>query len=704
MYKNSLIILIFFILNACNDNFQEAKMTIPNAEKIPYILELHGGKLQDDYAWLRDKDWPSVKNPKIISYLESENQYFEEFFSPFSNEKNAIFEELLGRIKLDDQSVYIKKDQYYYYTRTEKDKEYAIYCRKQGSMDHEEEVLLDVNKLSDGKKFVQIGAFSISPTHNLLSYSVDYSGDERYTIVVYDLIAQKYLPDQIPNVLGSIVWHEKINGFFYTPTNEQWRTQKVFFHKLGTAAEDDILVFNEPDPLYKVSVNKSSSKDFIFITISGHACDETYAISMSDVNFSTILLKPKKDQVLYSVDHNGDYFYIHTNEQAKNFKLMKAQFNNFTYPNWEEYIKEHKDHYLSEFDLTKNYLILNYKNVGLDLIKVRHLQTEEEKIINFPDKSYVAGGMSTNFIEDDIRISYSSLARPDTTYSYDFNTGNLKILKIQEIPSGFNPDEYNVERVFAESDGISVPISLLYKKSLFKKDGTNPLYLYGYGSYGIGIPASFRISALSLVNRGFVYAIAHIRGGDDLGHEWYEAAKFLTKKRTFSDFIASAEYLISEKYTKVGNITIAGGSAGGLLIGYVINEKPELFKSAIAHVPFVDVLNTMLDETLPLTPGEFKEWGNPKDPEYFEYMKSYSPYDNIKHQNYPNLLVTAGLSDPRVGYWEAAKWVAKIRDYKTDHNTVILKTNMSYGHAGASGRFDYLKDIAEDLVFILKVK
>ncbi|MBA2629298.1 MAG: S9 family peptidase, partial [Rickettsiaceae bacterium] len=370
---------------------------------------------------------------------------------------------------------------------------------------------------------------------------------------------------------------------------------------------------------------------------------------------------------------------------------------------WSTYIAEKKDKYLSSFDLTQNYLLMNYKVKGLAELVARNLNNETQQVLNFPENTYTAGIYSTNFKENDIRINYSSLARPDTVYSYDFNSNKLSTLKVQEIPSGFDPEEYATERVFVKTDGVEVPVSLFYKKSLFKGDGSNPLYLYGYGSYGLSIAPSFRSSAVSLVNRGFIYAIAHIRGGDDLGHDWYEDAKFLNKKRTFSDFIAVTEELINLNYTSKGNIVIVGGSAGGMLVGNVINQRPELFKAVIAHVPFVDVLNTMLDENLPLTPGEYKEWGNPKEKDYFEYMKSYSPYDNVSKQNYPSLFVSAGLSDPRVGYWEAAKWVARLRDRKLGDNVIIFKTNMSFGHSGASGRFDYLKEAAEDLVFITKI-
>jgi oligopeptidase B len=491
------------------------------------------------------------------------------------------------------------------------------------------------------------------------------------------------------------------------PINENFRRDKVMFHSLGDSVANDRLIFSITDTLYQLQATKSSSKQYIFINVAGHNENEIYAIKMSDHDFKPKLIRGKLGGIFYDIEHNGDKFFIKTNDKAKNCRIISLDISDYSNDSWENnYVPEEQDQYLSSFDITKNYLILNYRDQGLPLIKVKYLKTDNrftEKIICFPDASFTATSMSTNFDEDDIRVNYSSLAMPNTTYNYDFNQDRLSILKVQEIPSGFIPEEYNVERIFADSEGVKIPITLLYKKSLFKKDGTNPLYLYGYGSYGMGVPVSFRNNAISLVNRGFVYAIAHIRGGDDLGHDWYEAAKFLNKKRTFTDFIASAEMLVDKRYTDKGNIVICGGSAGGLLIGAVINERPELFKAAIAHVPFVDVLNTMLDETLPLTPGEFKEWGNPKELEYFNYIKSYSPFDNVKPQNYPSLFITAGISDPRVGYWEATKWVARLRAKKQDDNILLLKTNMNSGHKGASGRFDYLKEVADDLIFIFEI-
>jgi oligopeptidase B len=683
-----------------------ANIMHPTAKKIPHEFEIHGTKIQDDYAWLRADGWPeNVTDKEVLSYLESENTYFKIYMSPFEKQKNMFFEELKGRIKLDDQSTYTKKDNFYYYNRTEADKNYSIYCRKKGSTEAKEEIILDVNKLAEGKDFTSLGAMSISPDHTLMAYSVDFTGGERYDIKIFNLETQEFLTDEVPNTIGSIVWHETIPGFFYAPTDEKWRHDKIKFHKLGTDVKDDKLIFHEKDPLYNVGAGKSASEDYIFIDINGHDSNELYYIDMKDESFTPKLFQKRKSQVFYSIDHDGEFFYKHTNDAAKNFHILRATSNGYSSSSdWQVYIEEKSDKYLSSFDLAQSYLLLNYKVMGLAENVVHDLKTGKEKNINFPDAAYTASIYSTNFEENDIRISYSSLARPSTVYEYDFSSGKLNILKVQEIPSGLNSDDYQVERVFAKSeDGTNVPISLFYKKSLFKKDGSNPLYLYGYGSYGIGTPPAFRSSAISLVDRGFVYAIAHIRGGDDLGHDWYEAAKFLTKKLTFSDFISCTEHLAHEKYTSAGNIVIMGGSAGGMLIGNVINQRPELFRAAIAHVPFVDVLNTMLDGDLPLTPGEYKEWGNPAEKKYFEYIKSYSPYDNVTAQNYPNIFVTAGLSDPRVGYWEAAKWVARLRDKKTDSNIILYKTNMSFGHQGASGRFDYLKDAAEELVFIMNM-
>lgn len=683
----------------------ESKMKTPKAKKVPHSVTYHGVEIEDEYSWMRDKDWPKhVSDKEILDYLKSENQYFNHWLQPLQSKKDEIFNELKGRIKLADQSTYVKRDNYYYYSRTEENADYQIYCRKSGSTDAAEEILLNVNELAKDKAFTSLGAFTVSPDHKLMLYSVDHTGKEEYTVKVYDLEKKEYLSDKITGISAGAMWHEKLNGFFYSPLDKNLRRMKVYFHKLGTDQKSDQLIFHETNELYSVDFSKASSREYIFINVQGHENNEVYYIDMQNSSFNTHLIKPKEGKILYDIDHNGQYFYIHTNEDAEDFHIFKATKDSVhDKSSWEDYIPEIKGEYLDSFDITKNYLILNYQKLGLPKSIVRDITSDKEKHIKFPDNAFTATTYSTNFDEDDIRVNYSSLKRPTTVYQYDFTNEKLSTLKTQEIPSGFNPDQYEVERLFVKTDGVEVPITVLYKKSLFKGDGSNPAFLYGYGSYGIAMMPSFRSSVLSYVDRGFIFAIAHIRGGSDLGYNWYETAKYLNKKRTFNDFIASAEYLIDQNYTSKGNIVISGGSAGGLLIGNVINRRPELYKAAIAHVPFVDVLNSMLDESLPLTPGEFKEWGNPKEEKYFHYMLSYSPYDNVKAQNYPALFVTAGLSDPRVGYWEASKWVARIRDRKTDNNLLLLKTNMSFGHSGASGRFDYLKEIAKDIVFVLSV-
>ncbi|MGI4776154.1 MAG: S9 family peptidase, partial [Janthinobacterium lividum] len=655
------------------------------------------------YAWIRDPKWPIVEDTEILSYLKAENKYYDNFFKPLANEREEIFQELKGRIKLEDQSIYTKRDNYYYYTRTEADKEYTIYCRKFG-IDGNEEILLDVNRLGEGKKFTGLGSFSISPDHKLIAYSVNFSGDESYDIKVFDLESKKYLPDQIDKTISNIVWHEKIAGFFYLPVGKNWRFDKIMFHYLGQDCKDDKLIFHELDPLYNVSVEKSSSKEFILIDVSSYDRNESYFMSMDNPSFKPTIICPRKENIYYDVDHGGNYFYIRTNLKAKNFRIVRAEVKNHHIDQWQDFIAEKSDQYLSDFDISKNYLILNYKMQTTPVINVLDLANMNQKTINFPDQVFEANAGQANFDDDDIRVYYSSLARPTTSYSYDFQINKLSALKIQEIPSGFNSDDYMVERVWVNSeDGVKIPITLFYKKSLMKKDGTNPLYLYGYGAYGISISTAFRNSAVTLANRGFIFAIAHIRGGDELGQDWYESSKFLNKKRTFLDFINSAEYLVAKQYTSKGNIVICGGSAGGMLVGNVVNAKPELFRAIIAHSPFVDVLNTMLDETLPLTPGEFKEWGNPKEEQYFKYIRDYDVYSNVEAQKYPAMLISAGISDPRVGYWEAAKWVSKLRALKTDNNILIFKTNMSAGHQGSSGRFDYLRETADDIVFIFSI-
>lgn len=715
MYKYSIaiilsllgIMIIYFSI-LTNNRFSESIIMNnqnhkePKAQKIDYKFEIHGKKLNDQYHWLRDPNWPKVTSSEILSYLNEENQYAEDFFQDKEILRKKIFEELKDRIELNDISEPVRKGDYIYLKKMYEDKEYPIYFRKRvGKSFEEEEMILDVNKLSYGKSFTNVTNIAVSPSQELLAYNVDFDGSENYFLHIKNLSTEENLPDIIENSTGNIVWHEKLNGFFYTKYNENWRSDKLFFHFLGSDPSEDIILLHEKDILNSVRIKASSSREYLFVSSSGHDSSEVYYIDMSDDNLKLNLAVKRKEKIFYDFNHNGDYFYIHTNDKGDNFRIARVNKNFLDESNWEDFYPISKSKYIDSFDVTKNYLIVTNTILGLPKIEIIRFSDNERKLVNLEDESFTATAYSTNFEDDDIRISYSSLKRPQTTFLYDYLSNSYSVLKERKIPSGFNPDEYQVERVWADNDGVKVPVSLFYKKDLFKKDGSNPLYLYGYGSYGIAMKPNFRITAVTLANRGFVFAIAHIRGGDDLGFKWYEDAKFLTKKRTFEDFIACAKYLIENKYTSKGDIAIEGGSAGGMLIGNAINSNPELFRVAIAHVPFVDVLNTMLDESLPLTPSEYKEWGNPHEKEYFDYILSYCPYSNVKSQIYPHIYVTAGLTDPRVGYWEAAKWVAKLRDMKKDDNFILLKTNMEAGHQGSSGRFNYIKEVADDYVFIL---
>ncbi len=677
----------------------------PIAKKVPFSTTHHGDTITDPYHWLRDPLWPDMKDPDVMAYLEAENNYYHTMMKPLSEREDKIYEELLKRIKLADESVPIKKDQYYYYTRTEETSNYPIVCRKLKSVDNPEEIVLDFNLLAKGHEFFSFADVSMSPDHQKVAYSIDTEGSERYHVQVKDLIQNKRLEDDVPNAFDKLLWHANGKGFFYCKLNENWRLHQVFYHQVGTKAEKDILVFNEENINYSVDIYKSASERFIFIRSVSKENAEVFFIDCHGDDFSPVLISKRTDKHIYYPDHIGNEFFILTNDTGKNFRLVKTSIEKLDQKDWQEVIPCSPFSYLQKMELYQKYFALQSREDGLEKIRIySYDEINHPETILFQDPTYSASIIPTPADSAGVRMLYSSLSKPETTLEYSFSSKKLQTLKIKEIPGGYDSSLYQTERVFASTaDGVKVPISLVYKKELFKKDGTNPLYLYGYGSYGHGIPAFFRSPIISLLDRGFVYAIAHIRGGDEMGYEWYESAKFLTKKRTFTDFIAAAEHLIHEKYTHRGNIVISGASAGGMLMGACINERPDLYKAAIAHVPFVDVLNTMLDSSLPLTLLEFKEWGNPEDEKYYHYIKSYSPYENVKAQAYPALYVTAGISDPRVTYWEPAKWVAKLREMKTDTNLVFLETYMHAGHAGAPGRFGFLRDAAKEYNFIFRV-
>ena len=676
-------------------------MSIPIAPKKNKILEVHGHQRIDPYYWMNDRE-----DPEVIQYLEAENNYLEETLKPVEDFKKSLFEEMKGRIKEDDQSVPYRKAGFYWYTRYTQGAEYPIYCRKSGSLESPEEVILDVNQLAEGKSFYQVGSTVTSPNQNLLAFAADEVGRRIYTIHFKDLVSGEILEEKIPNVTGNMTWAGDNKTLFYSKQDpETLRSFQVYRHELGTPIENDILIFEEKDEEFTCVVHKTKSEKYILIHSESTISSEIRFLEAGNPTGEFRLLQARVPHLEYAADHYGDFFWIRTNDQAQNFKLVKAPCDSPQKENWIDFIPHRPEVLLEDFDLFSGFLVTQERSQGLTKIQVNPWEGAPHSI-QFADETYTAWiGANPEFESEMLRFGYNSLVTPSSTYDYHMNSREKVLLKQQEVVGGYNPEEYHSERIWAKApDGVLVPISLVFKKEFFQKTGRNPLLLYAYGSYGFSMDAYFSSTRLSLLDRGFVFAIAHIRGGEDLGRQWYEDGKMLKKKNTFTDFIACAEHLIQENYTSPKHLYAMGGSAGGLLMGAVINLRPELFKGVIANVPFVDVVTTMLDETIPLTTGEFQEWGNPKHPEYYEYMLSYSPYDNVEAKAYPNLLVTSGLHDSQVQYWEPTKWVAKLRDMKTDNNLLLLHTNMDAGHGGASGRFNALKELAMEYTFLLMLE
>ncbi len=670
----------------------------PVAKKIPKADTLFGDVRVDNYYWLRDRN-----NPEVLDYLKAENEYALAVMKDTEGLQEKLYKEMLGRIKETDLSVPVKIDDYYYYTRTEEGKQYPIYCRKKGSLDAPEEVLLDQNKLAEGHDFCRLGVYKISPNHRFLAYSVDFAGSETYTLRIKDLQTGKLLADSIPNTYYSVEWANDNQTLFYTTLDETMRPFRLYRHRLGEQPQSDVLVFEEPDQAYYLSLAKTRSKAYLLINLNSMVTSEVWYLRANQPEGQFRVIHPRQHGMEYSVEHHGKYFFIVTNDNAKNFKVMRAPVNRPQKKYWKEFIPYDRKVKIDGVDAFKNHLVIYQRENGLKTIRIFNFANGENYRVKFPEDVYTYwAGDNPDYNTNLLRFTYTSFVTPRSVYDYNMDTRTWELKKQDEVLGGYNPDLYRSERVFATArDGTRVPISLVYRKGL-KKDGKNPLYLYGYGAYGVSIDPSFSSSRLSLLDRGFVYAIAHVRGGGEMGRYWYEDGKLLKKKNTFYDFIDCAEYLIQQKFTSPEKLVISGGSAGGLLMGAVNNLRPDLFKVVLAHVPFVDVLNTMLDPTLPLTVIEYEEWGNPHQKEYYFYIKSYSPYDNVAAKKYPNMLVTAGLNDPRVSYWEPAKWVARLRDLKTDHNLLLLKTKMEAGHSGASGRYDYLKDLAFEYAFVFK--
>ncbi|MHB2148954.1 S9 family peptidase [Calditrichota bacterium LG25] len=689
----SLLVLTGSLIMSC----QSEKIDPPIAERIAHRDTMFNDVRVDYYYWLRDRN-----NPKVIEYLKAENAYTEAMMAHTKSLQEKLYREMVGRIKETDLSVPVKKGEYFYYTRTEKGLQYPIHCRKKGSLEAEEEVILDENELARGHKYFNLGVFEVSPNHRFLAFSVDTTGSETYTIYIKDLKTGRLFDEKIENTYYTLAWANDNQTFFYTVLDAAKRPFKLFRHQLGHDAKEDVLVHHETDDKFFITVRRSKSGKFIFLNLSSQVTSEERFLKADQPLKPFKVFQPRQYKVEYSLAHQGDYFYILTNQDAINFKLMRTPLNKIKPAYWQEVIAHDPQVMLERVEAFKDYLVVLLRDNGLKRIRVSDLKNNEIHFIEFEEPLYtvyLTGNAEYN--SRTLRFNYQSLITPSSIYDYDLQTRERILKKKKEVLGGYDPANYQMERIWATAkDGVKVPISLVYKKGL-KKDGTNPALLYGYGSYGISRDPYFSSNIFSLVDRGFVYAIGHIRGGGDLGRQWYEDGKLLKKKNTFTDFIACAEHLIKEGYTSEDKLSIAGGSAGGLLMGAVTNMRPELFKAVIAHVPFVDVLNTMLDPTLPLTVIEYDEWGNPNEEKYYWYIKSYSPYDNVSAQNYPNMLVTAGLNDPRVSYWEPAKWVAKLRATKTDDNLLLLKTNMGAGHSGASGRYDYLKEVAFDYAFLI---
>ncbi len=671
----------------------------PIAPKQPHSITHHGITLTDDYAWLRDPGYPEVTDKQIIAHLKAENAWFEARMKPQKPTVDRLFKEMRARIKEADKSVPQKDGDWLYWIEFEQGAEYKKWWRRPvaGGPD---ELILDEVALAEGKEYFRLGAMSVSSNGKLLAYAVDDNGSERFTARVKDLTTGELLADEIPGTLSALVWVAGDKGFVYSLANEQWRTDNARLHWLGQPAASDVELYHEDDEGFRVGSSLTANEQWLIVAASDHETSEVRLIPATDPLAAPILVRPREKGVEYEVDERDGVLYIHANDSHENFRLATAPLA--SPGEWTTLIEGSDAFYLTGFELFRDFYVIEGRRGGLDQIELRYYDdTANSEPIVFPEASYSAGlGDNPEWAVVKLRLTYESMVSPATVYDYHVADRSLEALKVQEIPSGYDASLYTTERLeIPARDGTLIPVSLVQRKD---RTPGGPLYLYGYGAYGIAIDPGFSTTRLSLIDRGFAYAIAHIRGGDDLGRAWYKAGKLERRCNTFNDFVDVARGLIARGDTQAGKIAISGGSAGGELMGAVMNSDPQLWGAVAAHVPFVDVLATMLDETLPLTPGEWPEWGNPiEDKEAFELIRSYSPYDQVKAQAYPPLLVTAGLNDPRVTYWEPAKWVAKLRELKTDDNELLLKTNMGAGHGGKSGRFESLRETAEEFAFVL---
>ena len=679
------------------------RLTPPLAEAKHTENSLHGHTLVDDYAWLRDKE-----SQETLAYLTAENDYTAAVMEPTKDLQETLYREMLSHIKETDVSVPYRDGDYWYYTRTEEGQQYPIYCRKKHSLEAPESIILDVNQMAEGESFMSLGGLAVSDDGNLLAYSVDNKGFRQYTLQVKDLRTGELLPERVERT-GSIVWATDNKTLFYTVEDEEQKRQhQLFRHVLGAPHSGDVLVYEETDERFNIGAGRTRDRKYIVLESASHTTTEERFVLSATPDADFTLIAQRRDNIEYYIDHRDGLFFIRTNDQGRTFRLVTAPVSHPGIENWTELIEHRPDVMLEEVDLFQGFYVACERQNGLEHLRIVRftgdgLATQSAQEIAFPEPAYSAHPhVNRIFDATTYRYAYQSLATPSSVYEYDVSSGESKLLKQLEVPGGFDRTLYASERLFATAaDGAQVPVSLIYRKDSFKR-GINPLYVYGYGSYGYSLPIGFNSNRLSLLDRGFVLAYAHIRGGGDMGKPWHDAGRLMLKRNTFTDFIAVVEHLLTEGYGDPQRVAIEGGSAGGLLMGAVANLRPDLFRAVVSHVPFVDVMNTMLDASLPLTVPEYEEWGNPSEKDAFEYMLSYSPYDNLAAKDYPAMLVKTSLYDSQVMYWEPAKYVAKLRTLKTDGNSLLLHTNMTAGHGGASGRYDYLKEIAMDYAFLLR--
>lgn len=674
----------------------------PIAEQRPHSYERHGYTISDPYHWLKDPSYPTVDDEDVLDYLKAENRWFEQNMAGQKALTDTLFKEMKARIKEDESSVPQKDGDWLYWTAFDEGAQYKKWYRKPVAADGQSVLMLDENKLAEGKEYFRLGAFSVSPDGNLLAYSFDDNGSERFEVRFLDLASGEELPDVIPGTLSSLIWSADSKSLVYGLANENWRTDNARLHVLGTDIAKDIELYKEEQDGFTVGVGLTHSEKFIVIATGDNETSEVRLVPADNPTAEQVLISPRKKGREYSVEEHDGTLYILTNDDHVNFRLATASLDN---PGeWTTLIAGSDEFYLTDMTPFKDFYVTEGRENGLDQVEIRSYSNPEKvERIAFPEASYSAGlDDNPEYDVSKLRLGYESMVTPDTVYDYHLTDKSLETLKVQEIPSGYDASQYRTERLTIEArDGSMIPVSLVYKEGT-KLDGSAPLHLYAYGAYGYAVPPSFSTTRLSLVDRGFVYAIAHIRGGDDLGRNWYLQGKLMQRTNTFNDFVDVATGLADKNYTAKGRISASGGSAGGELMGAIVNSNPDLWGAIVAHVPFVDVLNTMQDESLPLTPGEWPEWGNPiTDKEAFEYIRSYSPYDQVSAQEYPPMLITGGLNDPRVTYWEPAKWAAKLRVTKTDDNILLLKTNMGAGHGGKSGRWNQIEETAEEFAFIL---